>query len=282
MPPETPDSSPVFIRPEPQRERMSADQVEQQMLKTAKAMIARSGGLTVSLEHLKFEDVIYEANVPRSAAYRKWKRKEDFYMQLLIELAGPSDRPALSSVNARSIEEVKRIIQENNEMLQSERGRDALYRRIIRVSVDENFRTLWQSSDWRTSVALKATLLSLREGSLRSELERRLREFDTVFLKEMAGFYKDIGDTIGFRLQEPLSRAGEDGYQLLARCGAALMEGFALSLLMRPDQLNATYDFDGVEWTLASVAFLALWRGLTEIDKEYAQCPADSDESAGT
>jgi AcrR family transcriptional regulator len=53
------------------------------MLDAAGAMIGRTG-LTVSLEHLSFEDVIHQAGVARSAVYRRWPYKDLFFSDLLL------------------------------------------------------------------------------------------------------------------------------------------------------------------------------------------------------
>jgi AcrR family transcriptional regulator len=56
------------------------------MLVAALAMVS-STGLTVSLEHISFEDVIRDAGVSRSAVYRRWPYKGLFFSDLLRQLA---------------------------------------------------------------------------------------------------------------------------------------------------------------------------------------------------
>lgn len=57
------------------RRRLSHDETERRVLQAAVAMVNRSG-LTVSLEHISFEEVIHDAGVSRSAAYRRWPYKD--------------------------------------------------------------------------------------------------------------------------------------------------------------------------------------------------------------
>jgi AcrR family transcriptional regulator len=44
-------------------------------------------GLTVSLDHISLEEVIRDADVSRSAVYRRWPYKDLFFSDLVKELA---------------------------------------------------------------------------------------------------------------------------------------------------------------------------------------------------
>ena len=54
------------------------------MLAAAVAMVHRTG-LTVSLDHISFEDIIRDADVSRSAVYRRWPYKDLFFSELITE-----------------------------------------------------------------------------------------------------------------------------------------------------------------------------------------------------
>jgi AcrR family transcriptional regulator len=69
------------------RERRLSDQeTERRMLGAALAVVSRTG-LTVSLDHLSFEDIIRDADVSRSAVYRRWPYKDLFFSDLVKQLA---------------------------------------------------------------------------------------------------------------------------------------------------------------------------------------------------
>ena len=59
---------------------------ERRMLGAALAVVGRTG-LTVSLDHLSFEDIIRDADVSRSAVYRRWPYKDLFFSDLVKQLA---------------------------------------------------------------------------------------------------------------------------------------------------------------------------------------------------
>ena len=99
-PPRTARPGPVEVSSEKwtelvKRQRLSAEELRDRMLDTAKSMIADAGGLTVSLAHLNMEEIIRAAGVPRSSVYREWAAREDFYVDLMVELSvddGPADK----------------------------------------------------------------------------------------------------------------------------------------------------------------------------------------------
>src|ERR1700734_4348659 len=66
--------------------RLSDRETEERMLRAALAMVKRDG-LTVSLDHISFEDVIRDADVSRSAVYRRWPYKDLFVSDLVKQLA---------------------------------------------------------------------------------------------------------------------------------------------------------------------------------------------------
>jgi AcrR family transcriptional regulator len=44
----------------------------------------------VSVDHLALDEVIKEAGVARTSVYREWRTKDEFYLDLLCDMAGPS------------------------------------------------------------------------------------------------------------------------------------------------------------------------------------------------
>src|SRR5512140_331128 len=102
--------------------RLSDQETGQRMLQAAVAMVHRTG-LTVSLDHLSFEDIIRDADVSRSAVYRRWPYKDLFFSDLVAELA--KDATPAAIVDAE-LELVRQAVAEHPGWLETPELRRAL------------------------------------------------------------------------------------------------------------------------------------------------------------
>src|ERR1700728_1452753 len=77
-------------------ERVPAEEVRQRMLDAGREL-ALEAGAALTIEHLRLEEVIQRARVPRSSVYRMWAYREEYIDDLLCHLAGTgswfSERP---------------------------------------------------------------------------------------------------------------------------------------------------------------------------------------------
>lgn len=104
---------------------------------TAVAMLGKSG-LTVSLEHLALEELIRRAGVPRSSFYRLWSTKENFYADLLVELATSSEsHDAMFYPGTQDA--AFGVIAAHQALLGTQEGRVAVLREAVRVATRANF-----------------------------------------------------------------------------------------------------------------------------------------------
>jgi AcrR family transcriptional regulator len=211
------------------RRRLPDDETERRMLDTAVQMV-NEAGLTVSLEHISYEDVIRDARVSRSTAYRRWPYKDLFFSDLLKELARAATPAAVSS-EATSIPLIRQIIMDHRDWLATPELRDELLLELIRQGSEHDFLTMYGSTEWRTYLALHATFLSVADEKLRHDLEAALAASERDFVDRVAAAWQLLAELLGYRLRpEP-----GGSYESFARIAVASLRGQVLMALSDPD-----------------------------------------------
>ncbi|HEU5469501.1 MAG TPA: TetR/AcrR family transcriptional regulator [Actinophytocola sp.] len=208
--------------------RLSEEETERRMLDAALAMVNRTG-LTVSLDHLSFEDVIREAGVARSAVYRRWPYKDLFFTDLVAELA----RAAIPSPadNAAILALIRKIVADHADRLATAEGRHGVVLELFRQAALHDFQTLHGSAQWRTYLALHATFDSLADGQLRDQIRRTLAESEHGFITRVAAAWRQVAELFGYRLRPELAV----GYDTIATLASATARGLILMALSTPD-----------------------------------------------
>ncbi|HJP75787.1 MAG TPA: TetR/AcrR family transcriptional regulator [Pseudonocardiaceae bacterium] len=201
------------------RQRLSDAETAERMLAAATALVGRDG-LTVSLEHISFEDVIRDAGVSRSAVYRRWPYKDLFFSDLLRELARGAS-PAIATGNPEAITAVRDALLAHLDWLATPELRIALVAEVLRESALREFDTFHQSADWRTYLALHATFLSLPDGELRAEVQAALTESDRALMIRIAGAYEQATGLLGLRLRPELDAT----FSTIATLASAAIRG---------------------------------------------------------
>lgn len=249
------------------KRRLSDDEIRDRMIKAAEGMVEETG-LTVSLDHLSFEEVIGKAGVSRSAVYRIWPFKEEFYVDLVCELAGPSWQGSALG-NKATIERALKLVLSNQDKLDTVEGRQWLVREAIRQVATSDFLALAGSKQWQTFVALSATVLSLPDGETRSRVLEALKSGEEIFQREITGFYETMARLLGFRMRDPYG----GNFAVLTICGASVLEGLALRHLVSPELTDTKFllpsGSEQIEWSIASIGFLAVFEQLIEVDPGY-------------
>lgn len=234
------------------------------MLETAAAAVARLG-LTVSLEHIRLEDVIREAGVSRSTVYRRWPLKEMFLGDLLLELAHAS--APLSSLGTREANEiVRRTVGGHRDWLRSAGGRQRLIAELLRELAQQDFLRVRASNEWQTYLALTVTFSSLPEGELRQEVQRALASSDRAFINGRAQSVQAVAEMFGLRLRSGVQLSYED----IAHLINASARGLLIKALSWPDL--ATHHVEGTlfgeteEWSLPALGLFSVASTLLEPD----------------
>jgi AcrR family transcriptional regulator len=235
------------------------------MLRAALEMINRTG-LTVSLDHLSFEDVIREAGVARSAVYRRWPYKDLFFSDVVTELAKAAIPDA--AANAAIVGLIKRVVAGRAADLETSEGRHGVLVDLIRQAALADFEALYGSAQWRTYLALHATFLSLADGELRDRVQEVLRQSEGEFVDRVAASWQRIAELFGYRVR-PESGAS---FEMIATLVSATARGLILMALSTPDiarKRAAAQPFGALEradWSIPALGMAAIASSVLEPD----------------
>jgi AcrR family transcriptional regulator len=233
------------------------------MLRTATALIDASG-LTVSLDHISFEEVIQQAGVSRSAAYRRWPYKDLFFSDLLKELARAARPAAVSGFEAAAVS-IREIAMAHLDWLETPDGRHDLVLEMIRRAALNDFETMFGSTEWRTYLALHATFLSVADEELRSDLQAALATSERGFISRIADSWEQLAGLLGYRLRPEV----QGSFEMIASLASATLRGLVIMALSTPEiasrRIQArpfgaaqTAEWSQVALTAASIAFAFL------------------------
>ncbi|MFC4070244.1 TetR/AcrR family transcriptional regulator [Actinoplanes subglobosus] len=206
--------------------RLSDAETRDRMLAAALAMIDRDG-LTVSLEHLSFEAVIRAADVSRSTAYRHWPYKDQFFGDLVKELARTAGPPIFRD----EIGLIKQILDEHEDALATPAGRHDVMIELIRRLALFDLRAILASPAWRTYHALCATVSGLADGELRDQVRAALAESERTRVAAIAEAWSVMAGLLGYRLRPELNA----GFPTLASVLSVTVHGLVVTELAAPD-----------------------------------------------
>ena len=206
--------------------RLSDQETEQRMLRAAVAMVSRTG-LTVSLDHISFEDIIRDAGVSRSAVYRRWPYKDLFFSDLVRQLA----RDATPAIVEDELELMRQIAVSRPDWLETPELRRRLLLELFRQLSLLDFQAMLGSPGWRTYLALHATFMSLADGDLRDQVQAALNQSEQAHNARIAQAWRQLTALFGYRLRP------ESGitFEALATLLSATMRGLVVMALSAPD-----------------------------------------------
>jgi AcrR family transcriptional regulator len=184
-------------------ERVAAEEVRQRMLDAGREL-ALEAGAALTIEHLRLEEVIQRARVPRSSVYRLWPYREQYTDDLLCYLAGPGSSFADRTIfDPETVTVIMRALQENKHLLATPGGRRALICEVVRLSVTRNYTALSQSLPWRLQMALMATLGSTRSGEARRHIAASLEDSQRRSREGLVVVLGQLVQVLGLRLRDP-------------------------------------------------------------------------------
>jgi AcrR family transcriptional regulator len=267
----------MTVRPE----RVAAEEVRQRMLDAGREL-ALEAGAALTIEHLRLEEVIQRARVPRSSVYRLWAYRDEYIDDLLCYLAGAgswfNERPVF---DPETFTITRQMLTDNRRLLATPDGRRALMREVVRITTTRNYEALTESAPWRLHMALVATLGSTRTGEARKQIAAALEQAQLRSRESMVAMFGYAADEIGLRLRDPAWSASH-----LQLAGGLLVQSLALRNLQvqaadgAPEAaavnalLNAPLPGPGLngeptEWTLIAFAYLGLFEAFVELDPDF-------------
>ncbi|MBO0870574.1 MAG: TetR/AcrR family transcriptional regulator [Micromonosporaceae bacterium] len=184
--------------------RLSDRETRDRLLHAATEMINETG-LTVSLEHISFEDVIRAADVARSTAYRHWPYKDLFFKDLVRQLASGAELMIIQD----ETELARRVLDEHRDWLATPALRHRLMLELIRQLSALDFRSVLGSARWRTYLALHAACASLTDDDLRAELAATLAQTEATRTAHIAEAWRQAARVFGYRLRPELGSSFE-------------------------------------------------------------------------
>jgi hypothetical protein len=247
--------------------------------------LAIEAGAALTIEHLRVEEIIQRARVPRSSAYRMWPYREEYIDDLLCYLAGAgnwfNDRPVF---DPETFTVLKQVVEDNRELIGFREGRRALLREIVRLTVAQNYAALTESGTWRLHMALSATLGSTRSGEARQKIAAALEESQRVSRDSLVAVFWFLAQELGLRMRDPAATI-----EHMQLAGGLLVQSVAL----RNVQVQAAADGDDsgeaavvdallnaplpgpglhgqpAEWTLAAFAYMGVVDAFIELDPDF-------------
>jgi AcrR family transcriptional regulator len=234
------------------------------MLRAAAAMVHRTG-LTVSLDHISFEDVIRDADVSRSAVYRRWPYKDLFFSDLVKQLA--TGATPVTIINDE-ISMIRRVAAEHVGWFETPGLRHSLVIELFRQLALLDFQTLCGSAEWRTYVALHATCMSLADGELRDQVQAALSQSEHSHIARVAKAWEYMAGMFGYRLRPGLGAT----FETLATLLDATMRGLVIMALSMPElaayraQASPFGAAGPEEWSLPAVGLASIASAFLEPD----------------
>ncbi|MGD8214880.1 hypothetical protein [Aestuariimicrobium sp. Y1814] len=251
-------------------ERLSDQETAERML-AAGVRRVEDEGLRVSFDLLRFEEIIVEAGVARSAVYRRWPTKHHFYADLLRNLA-QRPFPVAAAYREASVTYLLEHWEGADSQLATDEGRLRMAIDICRFNARHTYQSLTSSLGWKVHLTLRATLATLpEEADLQQDLQDSLRSTEATFLTEMGELYQTFMTALGYRMQPHLPDVSPVA---LARAGMGVLEGLTLHDIASPEA-TAVWQGDPfqtgqfAEWTLPSLAFTSMMTSMFVPDPEH-------------
>ncbi len=216
------------------RPRLSDEQTARRVLDAALVQLAQHG-VSVGLDRLRFEDVIRDADVSRSSAYRRWPSRDAFVEDVLVELAGGVYQPAVGVLVAQRAGDVLGALPDSATDLGARRD---LLVELVRLTFEADLAATAASAEFRAFLALRAAFTGVESDELRRRFATALALTDRRTVARGAAILARVAEVFGLRLVAPLT--APDGFDVVARAVSAANVGFVVTAQSDPALLATT------------------------------------------
>lgn len=183
-------------------------------------MLVNERGISTGLESIPFDEIIREAGVSRTSAYRRWPQRDRFYGDVLVELARGASLPSPEGTLA---DPVARTVLKHAHRLDSPQEHRDLVVELLRMSIGADFEVVIKSPEWHTYRILLASYQGIVDEGIRRDVTETLAAADQRAVDVRARIYAQFTALLGYRLTPPLS--GPDGFEFMSRATGASMMG---------------------------------------------------------
>lgn len=199
--------------------RMSDRETEKRMLESAVSLV-NERGVSTALESIAFDEVIREAGVSRTSAYRRWPQRDLFYGEVLVELARGT---ALPGPQGNLQTTLAQLVLDRASNLGTARELHALLVELLRVSISADLDLVISSPQWRTYRILLASYQGIVDPQVRQAVTEALAGANQRVTDLRARVYAQFTALLGYRLRAPLS--GPEGFEFMSQAAGATMTG---------------------------------------------------------
>lgn len=198
---------------------MTDRELEREMLAAGAAMVLERG-IATGLEAIPLDEVIREAGVSRTSAYRRWPKREQFYGDLLLELASGTTLP---TPDEAIVDAARAVLADYQRPPASEHDHRDLVVELLRVTLTKDYDLLITSPAWRTFHTLLTAHEAIADPVVREAVSAELAAADRRLAAARSRIYAQFTALLGYRLTPPL--AGPDGFDLMSQAVGAFVTG---------------------------------------------------------
>ena len=164
---------------------------------------------------------------------------------------------------------LREVVAEREGWFETQELRDGLVAEVIRRLVLLDFEILYESTRWRTYLALNAVFASLADDDIREQVRAALAQSEDSHTARIAAAWERLADLFGFKLRENAGATFENLAVLLS----ATMRGLVITALSKPSIARhraSARPFGAIEeaeWSLPALSCAGIAASFLEPDQ---------------